>query len=528
MSGALLGTGHALRLVLRRDRVRLPVWVLAIVGLVYASVEAVGSTYGAPEEIAVYARTMGSSPAAIAMAGPPVALDTLGGVVVNETAVSALVGVALMAVFLVVRHTRAEEEQGRTELLRSGVLGRHALAAAALLEAAAGSLLVGAGVLASVSTLDVPPGGAVLYGASVTCFGLVFAGVAVVAAQLTGHARGAIGLSVCALGAAFLLRAVGDVQDSWVSWTSPMGWSQQVHAFGHLRWWPLAFSLLFTAAALAVAVDLAGRRDLGAGLVSARPGPARAASWLGTTTGLAWRLQRGSLAGWTAGIFMGAALFGSFSREVSAMVKDNPQMAEFFARAGEADLVSSFLASALLIMNLIGAGFAVSSALRLRAEETSGRLEPVLAAGVSRWRWLGGGLLVTLGGTVLVVAAAGLGVGIAHGLVAHDPAAVGRMLGYSLLYLPAVLILAALTVLLLGWAPRLSLVAWVGVAWCFVVGYFGQLLGLPSWLKDLSPFTHIPMVPAAGATAVQPVVLAALVVVAAAIAGVGLRRRDIG
>ena len=524
----MTGTASLVRLILRRDRIRLPIWVLALVGIVYASVGAVSETYSSPEQIQGYASTMGTSPAAIAMAGPPVALDTVGGIAVNETGITALVGTALMAIFLVVRHTRTEEETGRTEMLRATVLGRHAPLAAALLVVSGASVLVGAGVAASVATLDVPTGGVLVYGVAVAVFGILFACVAAVAAQLTAHGRGAIGISLVVLAVAFLLRAVGDVRDNALSWLSPMGWSQQVEAFGDLRWWPLGLSAVFAALTVVAAVALATRRDLGSGIVPARPGPPEAAAALGTPVGLAWRLQRGSILGWAVGIFIGAAAFGSFSREVQSMVESNPELAEFFAQAGGASLVDSFLSSALLIMNLVGAGFAVSSALRLRSEETSGRLEPVLATGVSRSRWLLSGALVTMAGCVLVVAAGGLGVGLAHGIVSDDLGVVVDLLGYSLLYLPALLALAGLAVLLFGWAPRFGAAAWAAVAVCFLIGYFGELLGFPSWFKSISPFTHTPAAPVDAVTVAPLATITLVVVLAAALGLVGFRRRDIG
>ena len=528
MTAGLTGTVPLVRLILRRDRIRLPIWVLAIVGIVYASAGAVSQTYSTPEEVEGYASTMGTSPAAIAMAGPPVALDTVGGIVVNETAITALIGVALMAIFTIVRHTRAEEEEGRTEVLRSTVLGRHAPMTAALVVVSAASLLVGAGVAASASTLDVPTGGTVLFGAAVAAFGIVFAAVAVVTAQLMTHSRGATGAALAVLGAAFLLRAVGDVQENWVSWLSPMGWSQQVHAYGDPRWWPLGFSVLFVGVAVVAAVGLAVRRDLGSGIVAARPGPAQASPTLSNPAGLAWRLQRGSIIGWTIGVFIGGAAFGSFSREVQTMVESNPELADFFAQSGQGSLVDSFLSSAVLIMSLVAAAFAVSSAMRLRSEESSGRLEPVLATGVSRGRWLLDGLLVTLAGCVLVVAAGGLGVGLAHGVVTDDAGAVWEMLGYSLAYLPAVLVLAGLAVLLFGCVPRFAMAAWAAVAICFVVGWFGGLLQLPAWFQNLSPFTHTPLVPVEALTVAPLAALTATVALTAAFGLVGFRRRDIG
>lgn len=525
---ALTGTRHLVRLILRQDRIRLPLWMLALVGLVYGSAEAVASTYATPEEIQSYATTMGSSPAAIAMAGPPVALDTIGGILVNETQLTAFIGVALMAVFLVVRHTRAEEELGRTELLRSGVLGRHAPLAATLVVVCLAGALTGAGVAASVLSLDVPTGGAVLYGAAVACVGVVFAAIAAVTAQLAAHARAARGLALVALAVSFLLRAIGDVQHSWLSWLSPIGWSQQVSAFGEPRWWPLVLSLVLAAAAVVGAAALANHRDVGSGILAARPGPAHAARSLSGPLGLAWRLQRGSILGWSVGVFLGGVAFGSFSREVSAMVEDNPELAEYFAQAGQADLVTSFLASALLILNLIAPGFAISSALRLRAEETSGRLESVLGTSVSRWRWLAGGLMVTSAGTTVVVASAGVGVGLAHGLVTGDLDAVAELLGHALVYLPAVLTLAAFAVLLFGWIPRLAPVAWAGLALCFVLGYLGPLLSPPAWLQRVSPFSHTPLVPVERVEAAPLLVIAACAVLGVALGGVGLRRRDVG
>ena len=121
-----VGTGTLVRLILRRDRRRLPVWWLAQVGLVGVSAVSVQGLYDTPQARATYAATVGTSGASISMSGPPVALDTIGGITVFEVATTAVIGVALMAVFLTLRHTRTDEEAGRTELLRAGVLGRQA------------------------------------------------------------------------------------------------------------------------------------------------------------------------------------------------------------------------------------------------------------------------------------------------------------------------------------------------------------------------------------------------------------------
>jgi ABC-2 type transport system permease protein len=210
------------------------------------------------------------------------------------------------------------------------------------------------------------------------------------------------------------------------------------------------------------------------------------------------------------------------------MVRDNDTLAEYFAQAGGGSLVETFLSMAILLMSVLGAGFAVGSALRLRSEEAAGRAESLLATGLSRSRWLVAGLGVTVLGTVAVVAAGGLGLGLAHAVVTDDASAVPELVGQTLLYVPAVLSLAALAVLLVGWLPRLAVAAWAALAVCFLVGWFGALLGLPDWFESLSPFTHTPTVPVEEAAAAPLLWLALVAAVAAGGGLVGLRRRDIG
>jgi ABC-2 type transport system permease protein len=524
---ALTGTPALVRLVLRRDRVRLPVWVGSLVAITYASGAAVADTYDTPVKIASYAANIGDSPVSIATAGPPVALDTIGGILVLETSLTALVGVALMAVFTVVRHTRAEEEAGRTELLVSAVVGRHAGAAAALLVTALAAALVGLGVTASMVSQEVALAPSALYGASVTALGLVFAAVAVVTAQLMTHARGAIGLSLTVLAVAFLLRAVGDVRGNFLTWLTPMGWSQQVRILDGDRWWPLALSLGLCGVLLAVGRALATRRDVGSGILPARPGPAQASPALSSSAGLAWRQQRGTVLAWSVGTFVMGLMFGSLTSEMQNMVRDNPRLAEYFEATG-GTVTDSLFATALLFGGLAAGGFAVSSALRLHQEEVAGRLEPVLATGLSRTRALAGTLAVTGAGSLAVVLAGGAGLAVAYARVSGDAGEAVQLGALALVHEPAVLVLVGLAVFLTGWAPRLVLVAWAVVALAFVVGWLGGLLSLPAWVAGLSPYDHVPAVPVDDVAAVP---LLGLTVVAAALVAAGaagLNRRDIG
>jgi ABC-2 type transport system permease protein len=144
----------------------------------------------------------------------------------------------------------------------------------------------------------------------------------------------------------------------------------------------------------------------------------------------------------------------------------------------------------------VAAGFTVSSVQRMRSEETSGRVEPLLATGMSRTRWLAGSLSVTLVGTLLVTGAGGLGMGLADAVVQGEAAQAPRLLVASLAYAPAAFMLAGLGVLLIGWAPRAVAAVWGLLAFCVVVGWLGTVLAFPQWVTDISPYSHISQVPA--------------------------------
>ncbi|HSX68802.1 ABC transporter permease, partial [Nocardioides sp.] len=314
-SSSLTGTRHLVRLALRRDRIRLPVWILGLTAMSGASAVAVQDLYNTPEKVAGYGATVTGSAAGKLLNGTPVAVDTMGGITAYEITSTAAVIVALMVTFLVVRHTRAEEETGRAELLRGTVLGRHAATAATLAVAIGASVVAGVLDALVLAGTGLSTGGSLLHGAGLTSIGLVFTAIALAAAQVTANARGALGIAGAVMAVLFLLRGVGAVQDSWLVWLSPFGWQQAVNAYGDQRWWPLALVVALAAVVLALTVWLTAHRDAGAGLWHPSPGRPRATRMLGTPVGLAFRLQRGLVIGWGVGLTVGGLLFGSLGKE---------------------------------------------------------------------------------------------------------------------------------------------------------------------------------------------------------------------
>jgi ABC-2 type transport system permease protein len=524
---AFTGTPHLVRLILRRDRFRLPIWIVSLTALTGLSASAVIDFYGTPEEIAAYAATVGDSATQRLMNGRPAALDTIGGIVAFETTMTALVIVALMVTFLVIRHTRAEEESGRAELLRATVTGRHAATAAAVLVAGAASVMVGALDAVVLTANGLPGGASVLHGAELVGVGLVFTAVAAAGAQVTASARAALGIAGAVLGGTFLLRGLGDVGGNLLTYASPLGWAQAVRPFGDARWWPILLLVVAAGAILGATAYLTAHRDAGAGLIQPRPGRPRARASLGTAPGLAWRLQRGLVLWWAVGLAIGGALFGSVGPEVLEMVENNPELARAIGASG-GGIVDSYFATTLAIAAVVGTGFGVSSALRLRGEENAGRLEPLLATGMSRTRLALGFLAVTVVGTVFQLAAMGLAAGLTYAVVSGDSSAVAPLVGAALALSPACLAICGVAVLLTGWWPRATLAVWAVLALAFLQVYLGELLRMPDWLSAASPWWHLPRQPLESFAPGPTLGVLAVAVGLGVVGMVGLRRRDIG
>jgi ABC-2 type transport system permease protein len=525
---ALTGTVELTRAIVRRDRIRILVWIVAIVVLAALTVAGIKGLFPTQASLDQTAAATQHNAAAIAFNGPAQGLNTVGGQVAFQFGASGMVLVALMSLFMAGRLTRGEEEGGRLELVRSLPVGSHAPTIAASLTVAAMSTAVGVLTTAVLLAQGLPAAGSIVFGVSFILIGLLFGAVALLAAQVTENTRVVYGAAGVVLGAAFVLRAVGDIGDGTVSWFSPIGWAQKARPFAGERWWPFLLLLAGTAVMVAAAGALAARRDLGGGLVASRPGPPTASRSLGHPLGLAFRLQRGALLGWGSGILVVGIAYGWIGPTVDAFIGQNKALAEFLAGAGGANLTDSYFAASFRLTALLATGFAIQSALRLRSEEASMRAESVLATPVSRWRWAASHLTVAFAGSVILLAVAGLATGLTYGVAGGDLKSVGRLVGAALVYVPPMWLMVGLTVALVGLVPRWVWVSWAVLAACVVVAFLGVVLHLPDWLQNLSPFERVPQLPAASLS------LLPLIVISAVAAGLtltglgGLRRRDIG
>ncbi|HSN10770.1 MAG TPA: hypothetical protein VLS51_01490, partial [Propionibacteriaceae bacterium] len=402
----MTGLGAILGVRWRTQRTSILVWILALSASMVATAAGIAGLYDTPAKIHTYAVAVTGS-SLVAINGRVEGIDSLGGVIQDEFGFMAAFLMPLLGISLVARATRREEESGRTEALLGGRVSRHVPVVAALLVATTAIVVTALLFAAGLTAYGVPFPRSCLYAASLAALAFVFSGLAALLAQVTRHSRGVYAYGLTILAVAYVLRGVGDVTKTWLTWLSPLGWAEKAAPFDAMRWWTLLIPVLLGLLLSGAAVVLAARRDLGSSLSRADRGPARASRWLMGPLGLAVRIVAPSFLGWLAGALILAAMMGSLTRQFIDAVLGNPSMGTAIGLPTTAP-VDGFVAVVQLYTAIIAMGYVVQAVATLRGEETDGRLEPRLAGSLPRLSWLAAHVLVILTGLVVLVVASSL------------------------------------------------------------------------------------------------------------------------
>lgn len=531
----MTGFGAVLRLAWRRSRVFYIAWVLGLVGLMPATVTKYHEIV--PEGVNAQAMMtmLGASPTMRAIVGPPYDLMTAGGFTFWRVGTFTAAAVAMMAALGVIRATRAEEEEGRSELILAGVVGRHVPLAAALLLAGLACLVIGGLTTVSMVAVGTPVAGSIASGLGLCLTGTMFAGVAAVFAQLFESARTARGWTLgIALGGGYLARAIidGTGEGSVVEplqWAMPLEWAALVRPYANERWWVFALPVATTAALVGLAFWLQSRRDHGAGLAPAKPGRASAPGYLGNVWGLAWRLQRGSIIGWTVGVLVSAVGMGSLASTVGSLVEGNTQIAEMFRKMGgnASDLKTAFFSAMLAIMATVIGVAALAILGRLRSEETRGGAELLLSTATSRWTYAASHLWLALVAPSALLALTGALMPSLDAAATGDATMMGQFAGAAFVFVAGIVLVVGIAMVALGWAPGAFGIAWGVLGWSLFVSWIGPLFDLPDWVLKAHPWGYLPHLPTDD-LAWTPVLVETGVGLALIVLGlVGYRRRNI-
>ncbi len=532
----------------RRDRVQIAVWILLFVVLEVVAHAAVTETYGDEAEREGVIRLVILTPAILMLRGTP------QGTQPDAFQYFLLFGflglmAGLMSTFLAVRHSRADEESGRAELIGSTEAGRITPLLATTSEGIILNVVIGALVGGVALAYGAEPLGALLHGAALAAVGIAYLGVGLACAQIMRTSRGANGLASAIVTLGYLLRAFGDatgtvqpdglsMEAGWASWLSPIGWGQAVAPYTHQNAWPLLLCLGLAGVLLAVSIALQSSRDLDSGIIPERSGRLHAPRTLAGPLGLAWRLLRNPVIGWV----VGGALFGAFLGAVGQSVMDlidSPEaqqvagavsqtLAALTGPGAEGTMIDLFTTGLFALVGALAAIAGVQAVMHARQDEAGGTAEIVLAAPVSRLRWFGSYLVVGAAtvAAVLVFAVAGAVLGLIGSPDVGDRVSIVAQAGLA--QLPAALLIVAVVALVFAIVPRLSIgLGWAVVLAAVVFGQLGGLFGFPDWLRDVSPFTHTPVVTAAEVDWTAAWVMLAIAVAGGALSLVLLRRRDL-
>ncbi len=530
----LAGTGLCLRAGLRRDRLFWACWIVVLALMPALGASQYDTLVPAGADPRATLAPLAANPAMQALLGPAFDITTKGGFMFWRVGGFVAMFAGMMTGFGIVRATRAEEEEGRLELLRSGAIGRHAPLVAGLAESALGS--IGAGLLTAAVCVGVglKIGGSLACGLALVSCALVLAGAGAVLAQVFESARTVRAWTVgVVFGGMYLIRmmidgAGPDSGHAGLHWAVPLEWGLLIRPWSGERWWvaglPVALFLLLAV----LSVRLESARDHGAGLRQTRPGPGRAARRLSGPFGLAWRLQRNGLIGWAIGLLVSAAGIGSIVSQTGSSLAKNPQLTGYLDKMGGShDFEVSFYVAMLGILAGICGVMAAVLLGHLRREETHGHLEPMLATAVTRWRAAGAHLVWAGLAPVVLMVGIGALLPLAQARSAGDYALIGQYARSAAGLAPGMLLICGIAMTLLGWWPRLFNLVWAVIGWTLFTTWFAALIDIPGWMTKLQPWGYLSFLPRD--TMDWPPFLLETAV-AAALIGFGLagyRRRDI-
>ncbi|MCL1886005.1 MAG: ABC transporter permease [Dehalococcoidia bacterium] len=532
MYGNFENSGRLVRFIFRRERVVSTIWIVGLLLFSVILAFSMGSMFDDAARQAL-AETL-KNPGIIAMMGPVYGADnyTAGAMYSNTMLLWVIMAVAVMNILFVVRHTRADEEKGRAELVRSLPSGRMSNLNATMISAvvinAVLALSVGVG-LAVAGDESMGFIGSMLYGAVLGMSGLFFAAIAALFAQLSPSSGGAMGYSFSSLGIFYIMRAAGDMNSEVLSLISPLGIAQRSQIYAGNYWWPVLILLFEAVVVAAISYKLNSIRDMDQGFIHAKPGRKEASATLLSSFGLSFRLLRNMLIVWLIVMFLLGASYGSILGDIDTFIKESEFYQQLIGVNDQYSTVTMFAAMVNSMMSFICLVPLLMIAMKARSEEKDGHAEHSLTRGISRTKYLAGFTVLSCAASILLQCAMAGGLYVVASSVLPDPSelSLGFLLQASLVYLPALWIMTSIAILLTGLWPKATNAIWGYYGFSFLMIFIERFMDIPVWIMKLVPFSYIPQLPT---DAINYVTLAVLTVIATTLAAIGFvfyRKRDL-
>ncbi|HEV2372483.1 MAG TPA: ABC transporter permease subunit [Streptosporangiaceae bacterium] len=484
-----------------------------------------------------FAHTLGANSGMAAIIGPARQVGTLGGFVAWRVFGLLIIVGAIWGLLTATRLLRREEDAGRWELLLAGRTTRRHATVQAMAGLAAGwtvlwaltaALTVAAGSRPSVGF---SASASVFYATAATASAAVFLGIGTLASQLAATRRQANGVAAAAFAVCYLIRMVADGVPGlgWLRWASPLGWVENLHPLTGSQPLALVPIIVLIAAAAGAAVTVAGRRDLGAAVLTRSQTGKASTRLLGGPAGLVTQLERWVALAWVGGLAGLALIFGVVARSAAAGNVAVATIEQTLGRLGghPGGAVAAWIGYEFLYLAALLAFAAAGQISAIRSEEADGHLDNLLARHLNRTTWLAG----RLGFGVALVIAAGLACGVGGWIgvaTRHSGIGLATMLQAGLNVAVPALFILGVGALVYGLAPRLAVpVVYTVVLWSFLVEIIGSSITSNHWLIDTAVLSHLGPVPAASLDWTAIAALTGLGVIAALAGLAAFTRRDL-
>jgi ABC-2 type transport system permease protein len=527
--------GYLLKTNLKQNRLKSLVWLVVLVGLFAGAASKFNMLFGTESDIAAIVTTL-KTPAMVSLLGEFTANTPYHTADVFASEMMIFMGIFMifMNYGITVANTRAQEESGLTEMVRSRQVGRSASFVATFLEIFCLNVITGA--LYVVSLIAAQLNGAtlagdLLTGAILAAVGLFFGMASLLFAQLANSARTASFLGYIFFGICYIVRMVTDVTNPQLSWISPLGWLTKARIYSTNNWLPVVLLLAGTVVLFGATLTITKTRDIGAGLINIGDGKSKASRFLQSPLSLILKVERNSIIVWVVLLFILGGTYGSIFGTIGDIIGANPTYRKLLnvTQVNEANL--QLLLSYINMISVFFVAVAAVSGLmivfRLNGDEKKGYLEIVHSKMVSRLKLALSYYVVALGTAILGVVASVAATFIVGNTGIKDPIPMTycwQTLGATI---PAVVFFVSIAFFVVCVSPRFTGVVYGYLGISVVFRMFSTLLDLPKGLNNISPFGWLGEVPAESANSVAVVVLLVAFVVLSVLGLIGYQKRDL-
>lgn len=528
-------TSYVLKANLKQNLISSSVWLLVLVGLFAAVATKFNGLFGTKGDIDAIINTL-KTPAMVSLFGEFSAVKpyTTANVFASEMLVFMGMFVVFMNIFIVVHDTRAQEENGITEMIRSRQVGRRASLNATVIEVLGINLIAGMLFFLSLLVAQLKGDsieGNILIALSLACVGIMFGMICLFASQLTASSRGANFLSYGIFAAMYLVRMMTDVSNPDLTWISPFGWLSKTKIYTDNNFLPILLMLVLSLVAYAVSAKIVDTRDIDSGLFEPKPGKAKGGRFLASPFGLVMRLERNSMIGWTVGMLVLGVTYGSIFGTVGDIIGTNPTYKKILGitqiKEANLDLLLSFMGMLGIFFVTISVVSGLMILFRLKTDESKGYLEILHSKKTSRTSLALSYYISSLILGVLGLAASNAATFFTGNAGLDDPIPMKyfwRALGANV---PGVLFFLAVAFCIVCIVPKLTTVMWGYVSLSMMVKMFGPLLDLPKVLINISPLGWIGKVPQHAPNMTAIVLMLVAFVLLSVVGLIGYNKRDV-